>query len=67
MVNLNDDIKLVDMTTRTIYLNTGVDSNSVTDGVLAILNIYSAFNIREFRDKIKKKLNKKIYNFLTKS
>lgn len=39
MVNLNDDIKLVDMTTRTIYLNTGVDSNSVTDGVLAILNI----------------------------
>ena len=39
MVNLNDDIKLVDMTTRTIYLNTGVDSNSVTDAVIAILKI----------------------------
>ena len=23
MVNLNDDIKLVDLSTRTIYLNTG--------------------------------------------
>ena len=39
MVNLNDDIKLVDMTTRTIYLNTGVDSDSVTDAVIAILKI----------------------------
>lgn len=39
MVNLNDDIKLVDMTTRTIYLNTGVNSDSVTDAIIAILNI----------------------------
>lgn len=39
MVNLNDDIKLVDMTTRTIYLNTGVSSESVTEGVIAIMKI----------------------------
>ena len=39
MVNLNDDIKLVDMTARTIYLNTGISSESVTDAVIAIINI----------------------------
>lgn len=39
MVNLNDDIKLVDMTTRTIYLNAGINSEAVTEGVLAILKI----------------------------
>ena len=39
MVNLNDDIKLVDMTTRTIYLNTGVSSEAVTEGVIAIMKI----------------------------
>ena len=39
MVNLNDDIKLVDMTTRTIYLNAGISSEAVTEGVLAILKI----------------------------
>ena len=39
MVNLNDDIKLVDMTTRTIYLNTGISSEAVTEGVIAIMKI----------------------------
>lgn len=39
MTNLKDDIKLVDMTTRTIYLNTGVSSESVTEGVIAIMKI----------------------------
>lgn len=47
MVNLNDEIKQVDLSTRTIYLNTGVDSNSVTDGVLAILNINAYDNQQE--------------------
>lgn len=39
MVNLNDDIKLVDMTTRTVYLNTGISSEAVTEGVIAIMKI----------------------------
>ncbi len=39
MVNLNDDIKQVDLSTRTIYLNTGIDSEAVTEGVIAIVKI----------------------------
>ena len=49
MVNLNDDIKLVDMTTRTIYLNTGISSEAVTEGVIAIMKINAYDDEQEAR------------------
>lgn len=38
-MNLNDDIEQVNMSTRVIYLNKSISSDSVTDAVIAILNI----------------------------
>ena len=49
MVNLNDEIKLVDMTTRTIYLNTGISSEAVTEGVIAIMKINAYDDEQEAR------------------
>lgn len=41
MVDLDDDIKLVDVKTRTIYLNTEIDSEEITESILGILRINS--------------------------
>ena len=41
MENLNDDIKLVDVEERTFYLNTGVDSEAITESIIGILKINS--------------------------
>ena len=41
MENLNDDIKLVDIEERTFYLNTGVDSEAITESIIGILKINS--------------------------
>lgn len=49
MVNLNEDIKLVDMTTRTIYLNTGISSEAVTEGIIAIMKINAYDDEQEAR------------------